>query len=138
MIIIIIGICIQDLNCDGSLFHDKLIYSKSDYVSYDKMPRSLINWPCTINIKCWNCRTLFATFPVPIPIRCDNNIINKGIACSVDCAKTYILTYKDPEINQKEIKKHLHLLIRACQELNINISEMKEKQHFYFGEGFGY
>lgn len=132
MIIFIVGIDKSDLSVEKALYAQP--ENKTPHL---KVPTSLIGWPESTILKCWNCHESIKGRPFPIPTRKETHYVNKGIACSKECGKTYYLTYKDPDIDQREIPKHIDIFIGACRELGYDITHIIPREHFYKQADYG-
>lgn len=143
MLILIKGIKLSDLDfC--SIMERNMDYSQKKTIIIDiveKLPRTYNTetWPLTTNIPCWSCREKFKHIPFPIITRWDKEIHIKGSFCSKECVKHYLVYYKDPDINQKEIKRYISMFIDFCdKKLGIKIDYIPDLEPFYMNSIYGY
>jgi hypothetical protein len=142
MLILIKGIKLIDLDF-LSLMEKSMDIKKTIITEVIEVLPRIYNpetWPQKTNVPCWNCRMTFDHIPLPMIIRWNKDAIHiKGCFCDKSCFKHYVLFYKDPDINQKEIKKYISMFIDFCYKMmNIKITSIKDIEPFYKDPNYGY
>lgn len=137
MPIIVVGITLKDIE---SNYFVKRESTKACKAPIPFLTSSLESWPESTKYKCWYCHKDFEGKPIPIIVVWETKK-NKGYACCLSEAKRYLLSYKDPSIDQKNINKHIDDFYRGCSYLGLIEDGLYilEADHFYLQDpNYGY
>lgn len=116
--------------------------SLSEHPRYNenvRIPSNLLEWVDKLDVKCWVCHEIIQDIPIPIIISWPSKDV-KGVACSFAEAKRYLLSYRDPDIDEQNIHLHIDNLYKGCSFLGlIEKNEYIDPScHFYEKKGYGY
>jgi hypothetical protein len=133
MIIIVLNVSIKDIGTKGdnfkSVIERKIMYQTTDKPSVP-LPTTYKKWPISTTVPCWNCRKSYDSVPIPVVISWDKTIGTKGGFCSPQCANRYLISYRDPDMNERELIKYKDMLIRLCRIMEITYTS-EVAPHFY-------